>query len=219
MKSKLTLEKRKKRRKEYLDEYAKKYSIKNKLKISNYKKEYYKKNKVYIDDRNKNWNLNNKDKIKKYLNKYYLNEDNMQKRRDTSNKWHNSKNNKKYRYKKRIWENNKRKEDLQFRIKKNLRLRIIQAFKKYSTTGKIRKSKEYDINYEKIIIKLMKELPKDFDKEEYHIDHIIPCCSFDLTNLEEVKKCFAPENHQWLLAKDNLTKISEDLKMRLDRKE
>jgi hypothetical protein len=47
---------------------------------------------------------------------------------------------------------------------------------------------------------------------------LIPLCSFDLTNPEEVKKAMAPNNFRWLLAKDNLAKISEDRKMSLNRK-
>jgi hypothetical protein len=38
--------------------------------------------------------------------------------------------------------------------------------------------------------------------------------NFDLTNLEEVKKAFAPENHQWLTKEENSKKVSSDLKQR-----
>ena len=41
---------------------------------------------------------------------------------------------------------------------------------------------------------------------EWHIDHVKPCASFDLTSPEEQKKCFHYSNLQPLWAKDNLVK-------------
>lgn len=46
----------------------------------------------------------------------------------------------------------------------------------------------------------------DFLNGDVHLDHIIPCVVFDLTNSEEQKKCFHWSNTQLLWAKDNLEK-------------
>jgi hypothetical protein len=40
----------------------------------------------------------------------------------------------------------------------------------------------------------------------WHIDHIVPCAKFDLTKVEQQKKCFNYTNLQPLWAIDNLLK-------------
>ena len=44
------------------------------------------------------------------------------------------------------------------------------------------------------------------NRGEWHIDHIRPCHSFDLTKLEELQICFHYSNLQPLWARDNLSK-------------
>ncbi len=44
---------------------------------------------------------------------------------------------------------------------------------------------------------------------EIHIDHILPCASFDLTDPEQQKKCFHYSNLQPLWARDNYSKGSK----------
>ena len=41
---------------------------------------------------------------------------------------------------------------------------------------------------------------------EWHIDHIRPCASFDLTDPDQQRQCFHYTNLQPLWAKDNLLK-------------
>jgi hypothetical protein len=43
----------------------------------------------------------------------------------------------------------------------------------------------------------------------WHIDHIIPCSHFDLTQLEEQKKCFHFSNLQPLWAIENIVKSNK----------
>lgn len=44
---------------------------------------------------------------------------------------------------------------------------------------------------------------------EWHIDHIKPCISFDLTIPQQQKECFHYTNLQPLWAKDNLVKSNK----------
>jgi len=98
-----------------------------------------------------------------------------------------------------IW---KRKTDENFLIVCRLRNRLRMALKHYLKTGEYYKTDEY-INY-KAVIEHIGKCPGN--PKNYHIDHIRPISSFDLTNKQEIKKAFAPENHQWLTKTENLKK-------------
>ena len=89
-----------------------------------------------------------------------------------------------------------------------IRKRLRTAFHLYSKNGKTRNSDKYGINYNAICEWLG---PEPSNREEYHIDHIIPLCLFDFDNQEQIKLAFAPENHQWLTAEENLKKGSKIL--------
>lgn len=97
----------------------------------------------------------------------------------------------------------KHKNDELFYIKGLLRVRLFSAFHRYSTTGKIMKSKDYGINYKAIIQHLG---PCPGQREGYHIDHVFPLSAFDFNNLTHIRLAFAPENHQWLRKEENLSK-------------
>lgn len=103
----------------------------------------------------------------------------------------------------KCYESNKYDTDDKFRIIKILRSRATTAFKLYSKFGKVKSSKKYGIDYE-MIFEYLKPFPENI--RDYNIDHIFPLSAFDFNDPIEIKIAFAPENHQWLKAKENLQK-------------
>jgi len=108
---------------------------------------------------------------------------------------------------KKDWEN-KNKDSPDFKIKRNLRRRLHHALK-----GNLKADKTFsllgcDISFLKNYLANM--FKEGMTWENYgpiwHIDHIIPCCSFDLTIENEQKKCFHYSNLQPLFVKENLKK-------------
>lgn len=106
----------------------------------------------------------------------------------------------------RGYEREKHKTDINFHVASLLRKSLNIVTKMYGL-GKIMSSKKYGINYEACAIHLGQ---KPDNIHVWVIDHIKPCCSFDLTDPEQVKKCFAPENLRWLTKHDNAIKASKD---------
>jgi len=92
--------------------------------------------------------------------------------------------------------------DEQFKIKELVRKRIRNSIKSKHPKTKYRE-----------IIEFLGPCPGNI--EDYHIDHIFPLSAFNLQ--KEFDIAFSPENHQWLLANDNLLKGSnynlEELKI------
>ena len=44
---------------------------------------------------------------------------------------------------------------------------------------------------------------------EWHLDHVKPCSSYNLTNETEIKECFNWKNYQPLWKKDNMSKSNK----------
>lgn len=105
------------------------------------------------------------------------------------------------------------KNDDSFAIAVRLRNRLRNAMRDYAQ-GKQLRSDEYGIDYRKIAAHLG---PMPDREHVWVIDHIRPCCSFDLTDVEQVRVCFAPQNLRWLKEGDNLIKIAADKKMSVQR--
>ena len=186
-------------------------SLKNREKYLKYQKEYNNRPEVKERYRKQNQEYYQKNKIKCRENqkKYRDRPEIKAKKKEYDKSAHYKSQKKEYHQRPEVKERIKRyiknrfENDKNFNIKRRLSSLLWIAFKKYTKTGKVMSSKKYGINYV-LIIEHLKPFPEDISK--YHIDHIRPLCSFDLTNPEEIKEAFKPENHQWLLAKENRIK-------------
>lgn len=89
--------------------------------------------------------------------------------------------------------------DERYVIEARLRSRLRRAVHR----GMIRQRDVYGIDWGAIVAHLG-DPPGPID--EYHVDHIKPLASFDLNDSDQVRECFAPENHQWLTVADNCRK-------------
>jgi hypothetical protein len=115
----------------------------------------------------------------------------------------------------RKYETEKRKNNPQFRLKKNLSRRVRSAITKFKTRKNI---STLELTGIKNIQFLMHHIAKQFKPNaegvpmtwnnygKWHIDHIKPCSSFDLTCPIQQKLCFNYTNLQPLWAVDNLKK-------------
>ena len=108
---------------------------------------------------------------------------------------------------KQKYASNKYKTDPQYRVLDRLRNRLYQATK---GIGKVSRAQELlGCSVEELLVHLNDQFTEGMTWEnqgEWHIDHIKPCASFDLTIEEERNKCFHFTNMQPLWALDNLKK-------------
>ena len=102
---------------------------------------------------------------------------------------------------------NRRKTDSNFKLLTILRTRIVDVLRGHSksdTTINI-----LGCTIEELWIHLESKFTEGMTREnhgKWHVDHIMPCASFDLTDPEQQAKCFHYTNLQPLWALDNLKK-------------
>jgi hypothetical protein len=139
-----------------------------------------KKNHLRILEINRAWQQKNREKCRAYSQKYNASEKGKMAAKIRNRKWTES-----------------------HRVQDRLRVRLKEAFKMYSSGGKKYCSKKYGIDFHTICQHLG---PIPNDGQEWHIDNIIPLSYFNFDDSEQIKAAFAPENHQWLEAKKNMSK-------------
>ena len=178
------------RKKYYLNNKAKQIKSKNVIVMSDtekYKKQYRK----YIVYQEK-YRKKNREKINQKIREWYY------------------KNKDRVRANQRIYEREGAyRNSLHFKIKDGMRKRILEVLKRDGGKKTQRTMKLVGCTVEELKQHIEKQFKPGMSWEQrhlFHIDHIIPCASFDLTKLSQQKKCFHYTNLQPLWAIDNIKK-------------
>ena len=176
------------------ERYPEKYAEVSKINQANQIKKYGAKR----NEKTRIWRENNKEHLKEYH----------------KHKWQLTKEKQLARKRER------KKEDPVFRLLENTRTYIWQQLQKaFASAGKTFNKEQSTCEligctpdeYLNHLRSLYKPGMTDENYGEWHVDHIIPCSSFDLTKEEEKKKCFNYKNTQPLWKIDNLSKSNKIL--------
>jgi len=176
----------------------------------------YRKSKIYKDlcnTKRRERYKNDKEYRQKILNaqkerikELRKNDDFVKKRRAINNKYNRSEKGKE-RAKKYIKERSEK--DLNFKILTRLRSRLYHAVHSQKTIKEESAIKILGCSTEELISYLESKFSKGMTLDNYgdwHIDHIKPCASFDLTDPKQQRACFHYSNLQPLWAQDNQIK-------------
>jgi hypothetical protein len=160
-----------------------------------YRSKWLDKNKIQYKEKCKEWSIKNKKHVS-----------------ETKKIWRN--NNREYfREHQRKYKALKRKNDPIFRITANLRIRLRKAIKGINKSKKTMELLGCSIEeFKEHIEKKFKKGMTWNNYGKWELDHIKPCCGFDLNDLDQQKKCFNYANIQPLWKKEHRQKTTEDTK-------
>jgi len=206
--------------------YKKQYQDKNRAKLIQQKREYYAENREEINahrrernsteeakkkksEQNKKYREANKEKIKQKHKLYYEKNKGcpefQKKKKDYAQKWN--------RGKRKEWHKKRMKNDPSYRISLSLRKSVCRYVKQKS----VRTFDLVGCSPDELRQHLEAQWTEGMSWDNYgvyvkgepmkwHIDHIIPCDSFDLTNETEQAECFHYSNLQPMWGIDNIRK-------------
>ena len=201
--------------KEKKKEWRKKYRLENKEKIKERNKEYYLKNKEKLNKINKEYCLKNKEKLNKISKEYYLK--NKEKHNKKARKNY-SKNKEKRREQVKLYRlENKEKirlyrlNNIQFKLARTCRSRITRLLKGNNITENKKTMELIGCSKKQLMDHFESQFREGmtWDNRGYkgwHIDHIIPCSAFDLTDPKQKEECCHNTNLQPLWWWENMSK-------------
>ena len=162
--------------------------------ISVYQKEYYKGNSKRVRDRILKYYNQHKERVLDSQRKYRIN--NIEHVRDYQRNYQRE-------YTRRRYQT-----DTNFRLLRILRARLNQAVNNKTTnTLDLLGCSLYDLKkHLSSTVSSSFCWNTDYDSKLYHIDHIIPCAFYNLTDPEQQRRCFHYSNLQLIPAQANLQK-------------
>jgi hypothetical protein len=199
--------------------YTKEYNLKNREKNTEYRKTYVEKNKEVIREKAKDYTRKpqsvetrkaykekNKEKIRiaraEYNSRPEVIERNKLYKKEYAEK-HKKEKVVRTKADKAAYKKYKRATDINYRLKHNLRNRLNDAIKRKYTKSEST-LKLLGCNVVSLRTHLESKFLPTMSWNNYgtlwHIDHILPCASFDLSDAEQQKKCFHYSNLQPLFA-------------------
>ena len=200
-------------KKERKKENDKKYRLKNKEHIKEYRDKYYRLpgNKERKKEWSRKYNLKNIDRKRELGRKYY--HDNKERAQEyrLKNKEHIKKQKQKYSLENREHTNQHAKErrrvDLNFKLTSNLRNRMTKVLKGINKSASTMEL--IGCTIDELWIHMESKFTDGMTREnhgKWHVDHIKACAKFDLTNPKQQQICFNYTNLQPLWALDNIRK-------------
>jgi len=201
--------------KEYKKEYLKNWCLKNKERKKELARNWYLKNKEKVNKLSKEWYLKNKEKTKKWYKEWYLKT--KKERKKYQLRYYNLNKNKIIK-RQLIKEKERYHSDSNFKIIHVLRRRVRLAIKngyKNTTTLKLLGVPNVEFLWKHLESTFKPGMTKENHGKVWHMDHILPCVSFNLNDPNEQKKCFHYTNLQALFVHENLSKGSKIIKQDL----
>jgi len=150
----------------------------------------------------KRYYLKNREKELEYQKKYA--QEHKQDRKEYHKKYRKE-HQEKIKNQEKEYKKNKLNKDISFKLSHYLRIRLNHAIKSNSKSASVINLLGCSIKFFKEYLEAQFTVGMNWDNYGlWHIDHIKPCASFDLSKAEEQSRCFNYTNLRPLWAKENL---------------